>query len=70
MNADGSNLTNLTNDNIEDYSPTWSPDGQWLAYTSGDSTQYDVWIIHIESKEKKRLTKEPKRNQNPVWRPM
>ncbi len=70
MDSDGSNLINLTNDSIEDYSPTWSPNGKWIAYTAGNSEQYDVWIINIATKKKMRLTKEPKRNQNPVWRPL
>lgn len=35
MNADGTNIINLTNDLLEDYSPEWSRDGKWIAYTSG-----------------------------------
>lgn len=69
MNTDGSNLTNLTQDMLEDYSPSWSPDGKWIAYSSGTSAQYDVWIIHVESRKKIRLTTGPKRNETPVWRP-
>lgn len=69
MNSDGSNMTNLTQDILEDYSPSWSPDGTWIAYSSGTSAQYDVWIIHVESRKKIRLTSEPKRNETPVWRP-
>lgn len=69
MNIDGSNITNLTNDALEDYSPSWSPDGKWIAYSSGTPAQYDVWIIHVETGRKIRLTNEPKRNETPVWRP-
>ncbi|MBK7969819.1 MAG: PD40 domain-containing protein [Bacteroidetes bacterium] len=49
--------------------PDWSPDGEWIAYTSGTSAQYDVWIIHTSTKKKFRLTTEPKRNETPVWKP-
>jgi TolB protein len=69
MNSDGTNITNLTNDILEDYSPDWSPDGKWIAYSSGTSKQYDVWLINIKTKNKIRLTTEPKRNETPVWRP-
>lgn len=69
MNSDGSNITNLTNDTLEDYSPSWSPDGKWIAYSSGTPTQYDVWVIHVETKRKIRLTDQPKRNETPVWKP-
>ena len=69
MKSDGSGMTNLTQDSLEDYSPSWSPDGKWIAYTSGTSAQDDVWIIHVETRRKIRLTNEPKRNETPVWRP-
>ncbi|MGK2863435.1 MAG: hypothetical protein ACSLE0_16000 [Chitinophagaceae bacterium] len=69
MNPDGSEIVNLTNDILEDYSPAWSPDGQWISYTSGNPSQYDVWLIHIKTGKKIRLTSEPKRNETPVWRP-
>ncbi|MBV6429359.1 MAG: Protein TolB [Haliscomenobacter sp.] len=69
MNSDGSNIINLTNDVLEDYSPSWSPDGKWIAYSSGTSAQYDVWVIHVGTRKKIRLTTEPKRNETPVWKP-
>lgn len=69
MNTDGSNLVNLTEDALEDYSPDWSPDGKWIAYSKGTSANYDVWIIHVETKIKTRLTTQPKRDETPVWKP-
>ena len=69
MNSDGTSITNITNDELEDYSPDWSPDGNWIAYTSGTSSQYDVWMIHLATKTKIRVTTTPKRNESPVWRP-
>ena len=69
MNSDGSNIINLTNHVLEDYSPSWSPDGKWIAYSSGTSAQYDVWVIHVGTRKKIRLTTEPKRNETPVWKP-
>jgi TolB protein len=70
MDIDGKNIVNITNDEMEDYSPSWSPDGKWIAYTSGDSKNYDVWIIHLETKIKTRLTTHPKRDESPVWQPV
>lgn len=67
MNADGSNIINLTEDELEDYSPSWSPDGKWIGYTKGNASNYDVWVIHIETRIKYRLTSQPKRDESPFW---
>jgi TolB protein len=67
MDIDGENIINLTEDDVEDYSPSWSPDGKWIACTRGDSKNYDVWIINLETKIKTRVTTQPKRDENPFW---
>ncbi len=69
MDSDGKNISNLTNDIIEDYSPSWSPDGEWIAYTSGSKGKYDICLIHVLSKEKIQITSGPKRNESPIWKP-
>jgi Tol biopolymer transport system component len=35
MNADGSNVTKLSNNTSDDYEPIWSPDGSKIAFTRG-----------------------------------
>lgn len=69
MNLDGSDIMNLTNDQIEDYSPSWSSDGNWVSFTSGNSTNYDIWKMNVYTKEKIRLTTQPKRDETPYYRP-
>lgn len=69
MNADGSAVEKLTDDAPEDYSPSWSPDGNWIAFTRGDSKNYDIWAINVNSKEFIRLTDDPKRDESPFWCP-
>mgnify|MGYP006168366195 CR=1 FL=1 len=61
-------IENLTNDPLEDYSPSWSPDGNWIAYTKGNSENYDVWVINVNTKIKHRLTTQPKRDESPFWK--
>lgn len=67
MDADGKNIVNLSEDPLEDYSPSWSPDGKWIAYTKGNSKNYDVWVIQLETKIKYRLTTQPRRDESPFW---
>lgn len=35
MNVDGSHIVQLTNNNLTDVSPSWSPDGRYIAFASG-----------------------------------
>lgn len=68
MNSDGTDVVNLTNDALQDFSPCWSPDGNWLAFTRGNSENYDIWIINIHTKELRRVTTQPKRDETPFWK--
>jgi len=35
MNADGTNRIQLTHNLVDDWMPTWSPDGKWIAFVRG-----------------------------------
>jgi len=57
MNADGSAVTNLTNDAAIDIQPVWSPDGRKLAFVStrGGPTG-DVWVMNADGTGMTRVT--------------
>lgn len=44
VNADGSDLLNLTEHPAEDIQPTWSPDGQYIAFRRGG---LGIWAIYV-----------------------
>ncbi|MEZ4903740.1 MAG: hypothetical protein R2822_19270 [Spirosomataceae bacterium] len=52
------------------FKPAWSPDGKHIAYTD---TDYNLWVINIESGQPKKIDTEryahPNRSLNPVWSP-
>jgi len=59
-------LTRLTDNNFDDGSPIWSPDGSKIAYSS----QGDVWIMDANGANKGNLTQTPGATEaNPSWSP-
>lgn len=71
MRSDGSGLTRLTNDSLDDRQPRWSPDGTRIvyirAYVAG-GYQPNVTIMDADGANKTRLTKDSG-DENPSWSP-
>jgi eukaryotic-like serine/threonine-protein kinase len=55
--AQGGTPVAVTNDEIDDANPIWSPDGKWLYYTSNRSGRWGIWRIPIEEETGKVLGK-------------
>ena len=51
MNVDGSNLVQLTDWHGYDNSPTWSPDGTQIVYTSDRDGAYDLYAVPAPATE-------------------
>jgi Tol biopolymer transport system component len=71
MQSDGSKKQALTHG----HHPSWSPDGQWLAYdvTTDDGHQIltsDIWVINAKGTQATRLTDTPDLLEcEPAWSP-
>lgn len=63
---------NLTHTNGKaERSPSWSPDGRWIAYFSDATGEYELYITQSDGKgETKQLTRNGNAfRYNPVWSP-
>jgi hypothetical protein len=79
IDADGRNLTRLTNDHYGDLMPQWSPDGQRIAFVSERGPQTDLtsltlgaWrisVLDLTSGEVEVLPEQAGKNINPQWAP-
>jgi Tol biopolymer transport system component len=60
----------LTNSREREYTPTFSPDGQWIAYTTwSDSAFGHLRIISADGRRSRTLSTIPGRYTNPAWSP-
>ena len=63
------NLTRTSG--VAERDPSWSPDGQWIAYFSDATGEYELYVTQSDGKGKTRkLTSNGERfRYNPVWSP-
>ena len=57
MDFSGSNVTQMTNE--EDYEPSYSPDGKWIAYTGYGSGKKLLWRIPVSGGVPLQLSQVP-----------
>jgi Tol biopolymer transport system component len=54
--TDGTGLRRMTGDTAIDRVPRWSPDGDWIAFSSTRSGQLEVWKIRRDGSDLTQLT--------------
>ena len=67
IGVDGRGRRNLTRGN-HDYDPAFSPDGRTIAFSRGDGTTSDVWLMRADGTGARRLTRLGYAG-NPTWSP-
>ena len=49
--------------------PAWSPDGEWIAFTSTREDNQEIHVCRPDGKDIKRLTSDPAIDAHPCWSP-
>lgn len=57
MNADGSNVTRLTDSSANDHDPFWMPDGKSVAISSDRDSREDIYRVWLADRRVERLTR-------------
>ena len=71
MEADGANLTKLTDHPALDVSPTWSPDGSQIAFSTqrADLFSREIFVMDATGANLVNISRFPVSENNPCWSP-
>jgi TolB protein len=69
VRPDGSRLRRVTSNRAIEVSPSWSPDGEQLAFVSDRSGAPQIYLMSAGGGDERRLTFNGSYNTHPVWSP-
>lgn len=73
MAPDGSGAHALTDTAIDEYTPQWSPDGNWIAFTAGVGNDsmgtFDIWLMRPDGTQRQVLNRAANTQGWQRWRP-
>jgi hypothetical protein len=67
MNADGSDITQLTDNSVEDFAPSWSPDGTRIVFCSKRDGENELYIMDADGSNIVQLTDRDGTSCFPIW---
>ncbi len=67
MNTNGTGQTRLTTSPAWEALPTWSPDGQRIAFVTDRDGNDEIYIMNADGTGLTRLTNNSTDDQKPTW---
>ena len=69
MDADGSNVRRLTDNDVRDSDPVWSPDGTRIAFESHEDGYGEIVVMDADGANRQAVTNDRHHDEYPVWSP-
>lgn len=69
MRDDGTDARRLTNSLGPDFKPSWSPDGEQIAFRTSRDGQDEVYIMNADGSCQRNLTQDKADDRSPAWSP-
>ena len=64
-----SDAWNISDNEYSDASPTWSPDGNRIAFASDRDGDWEIYVMNADGSNQRRLTRSPGVDRAPAWSP-
>jgi serine/threonine-protein kinase len=69
IRVDGTNLRQITFNEVDDYAPRWSPDGRALVYHVQEASNSDIYAIDSQGRQTRQITSSAGLDLWPDWSP-
>jgi Tol biopolymer transport system component len=69
VNADGSGLRNLTDNDGANDDPVWSPDGRAIAFTSDRDGNVEIYVMEADGGNERNVSQNAADDFDPAWSP-
>jgi TolB protein len=69
IDADGGGLRRLTNNQVPDMQPAWSPDSRSIAFMSSRRGRREIYSMRADGSGQRRLTDQSEDCESPTWSP-